>query len=113
MDFNIHDGKTTVTSYLTITPSEHSSRVNEDLVLDGDETSVTLLHLSIADRDLVEEADYEIHPGKLIIKSSALTRPSCVLKTTVEIVPETNTQLSGLYKSGSMYCSQCEVRTYA
>ena len=31
-----------------------------------------------------------------------------VLTTRVKIIPETNTQLSGLYKSGSMYCTQCE-----
>ena len=30
------------------------------------------------------------------------------LQTEVEIVPEENTQLSGMYKSGEMYCSQCE-----
>jgi aminopeptidase N len=28
--------------------------------------------------------------------------------TKVKIVPEENTQLSGLYKSGGMYCTQCE-----
>jgi aminopeptidase N len=61
------------------------------------------------DKELVEEKDYEVLPGKLVIKASSLTRPSCVLKSVVEIIPETNTQLSGLYKSGSMYCSQCEV----
>jgi hypothetical protein len=113
MDFNIRDGKTTVTSLLTIAPNPSAQlQKDKDLILDGDETSVTLLHLSLNGKDLVEGTDYEIFPGKLVIKASSLIRPSCVLKTVVEIVPETNTQLSGLYKSGSMYCSQCEVCVY-
>ena len=45
--------------------------------------------------------------GHSPIKSSAL-KPGAVLETNVKIVPEDNTQLSGLYKSGPMYCSQCE-----
>ena len=35
-----------------------------------------------------------------------------ILTTTVEIVPEDNTQLSGLYKSGPMYCTQCEAQGF-
>ena len=35
-----------------------------------------------------------------------------VVRTTVEIVPEDNTQLSGLYKSGDMYCTQCEAEGF-
>ena len=34
------------------------------------------------------------------------------LKTVVGIVPETNTQLSGLYKSGGMYVSHCEAQGF-
>jgi len=34
------------------------------------------------------------------------------LDTEVTIVPEDNTQLSGFYKSGPMYCSQCEAEGF-
>ena len=50
--------------------------------------------------------DYEIVPGKLIINSSVLV-DSPTITTTVELVPEEKTQLSGLYKSSPMYCFQC------
>jgi hypothetical protein len=52
--------------------------------------------------------DYSLEPGKLILFPSvmSITSPT-VLTTVVEVVPEQNTQLSGLYKSGSMYCTQC------
>jgi hypothetical protein len=110
MDFDIHDGETTVTSQLTIEPNpKFTAKEGEssDLVLDGDETSVSLLGLSIDGKTLEEGADYVLAPGTLTIKDSAL-KPGAVLTTTVKIVPEDNTQLAGLYKSGPMYCSQCE-----
>ena len=110
MDFDIHDGETTVTSKLTIEPNaKFTAQEGEssDLVLDGDETCVSLISLSIDGRDLEEGTDYVLAPGTLAIKNSAL-KPGAVLETKVKIVPEDNTQLAGLYKSGSMYCSQCE-----
>jgi hypothetical protein len=108
MDFKIREGKTTVESELFI---DHNPAVdlkegmNTDLVLDGDETAVKLLSVSLNDRELEQGKDYVLEPGKLILKNPP---PKSVLKTTVEIVPEDNTQLSGLYKSDSMYCTQCE-----
>ena len=56
-------------------------------------------------RDLVENVDYELKPGKLIIKPTALTNGSGLLKTVVETVPEENTQLSG--KSDKHLSLQC------
>jgi hypothetical protein len=105
MDFKIEDGKTTVTSELFIEPNSQAAgvRPSDDLVLDGDETCVKLMSVSIDGKELEKGKDYELAPQKLIIKSP---KPGTVLKTVVEIVPEENTQLSGLYKSGSMYCSQ-------
>eukprot|EP00551_Chaetoceros_affinis_P006560 CAMPEP_0203667670 /NCGR_PEP_ID=MMETSP0090-20130426/4470_1 /ASSEMBLY_ACC=CAM_ASM_001088 /TAXON_ID=426623 /ORGANISM="Chaetoceros affinis, Strain CCMP159" /LENGTH=306 /DNA_ID=CAMNT_0050531905 /DNA_START=109 /DNA_END=1026 /DNA_ORIENTATION=+ len=116
MNFDIRDGKTTVTSEMKVESNpnlegDESSKI-EDLVLDGDETAVKLMALQLDGRDLVEGDDYEIKPGQLIIKGSSLygggEEKSTTLKTVVEIVPEENTQLSGLYKSGPMYCTQCE-----
>ncbi len=37
---------------------------------------------------------------------------SFTLETDVEIVPEDNTALEGLYTSGSMYCTQCEAEGF-
>jgi hypothetical protein len=108
MDINIQDGKTLVTSELTIdrNPALGGS-VPEDapLVLDGDETAVRLLGVALDGEDLEEGTHYSVEPGRLtLLKPSA----GSVLTTTVQIVPEDNTQLSGLYKSGPMYCTQCE-----
>lgn len=108
MDFDIRDGKTTVVSKMNVEVNPNGPGAG-DLVLDGDETCVDLMKLSFDGKDLTEGSDYELSPGKLVIKKSALGESgSGLLETTVEIVPEENTQLSGLYKSGPMYCSQCE-----
>lgn len=108
MDFQIHEGKTTVVSELYIDDNSAvnlAEGMNKDLVLDGDETAVKLLSVTLNEKELEQGKDYILEPGKLILKNPP---PKSVLKTTVEIVPEDNTQLSGLYKSDSMYCTQCE-----
>lgn len=105
MDFNIQEGKTIVTSELFIDPNSSYSGKSKDLTLDGDETCIKLLGLSLNGKDLEAGTDYTLEPGKLILKNPPA---GSVLKTVVEIVPEENTQLSGLYKDGPMYCTQCE-----
>jgi aminopeptidase N len=112
MDFKIEEGKTTVSSELFVEPNQAvPDAIKRDMVLDGDESCVKLLSLQINGKELVKGKDYEITPGKLILKASVLT-DSPVIKTVVEIVPEENTALSGLYKSGSMYCSQMEAEGF-
>lgn len=110
MVFDIKDGKTTVTSEMKIVPNKVVADYEaQDMVLDGDESAVKLYSLSLNGRVLKEGQDYTLEPGKLILKASTLAgAPTSTLKTVVEIVPEDNTQLSGLYKSGEMYCTQCE-----
>lgn len=97
MDFNIQDGVTTVTSSMTVEVNPNGSGAG-DLVLDGDETCVKLINLKMDGRDLKEGDDYELSPGKLVIKKAAFqgeTEGCGLLETVVEIVPEENTQLSG------------------
>jgi len=110
MDFDITDGKTIVTSTITFKNNpKYSDADPTDMVLDGDETCVSLLSLSMNGSTLTEGIDYTLSPGKLTLLPAAFSADGDnVLSTTVEIVPETNTQLSGMYKSGPMYCSQCE-----
>ena len=96
MNFDITDGKTTVTSEMTVEKNPNGPGAG-DLVLDGDETCVKLLTLQLDGRDLVEGSDYELFPGKLVVKKAAFKDDtgSGLLRTVVEIVPEDNTQLSG------------------
>ena len=63
MDFDVRDGETTVTTTMNFV--ENPKRVDdrtteEDMVLDGDETSVWLVSLEMNGRSLVEGVDYEL-----------------------------------------------------
>jgi len=124
LDFKLYTGRTLVDSVLTVTKNNVEKSGEPDggedgLVLDGEEATVKLLELSVDGCDaLVADADYILKPGKLIIKGDALRRGAAnngdliIVRSTVEIIPEDNTQLSGLYKSGDMYCTQCEAEGF-
>jgi aminopeptidase N len=117
MDIVIHDGRTQITTRMTIQPN-HVVGIEkfkqEDWILDGDETSVKLMQLQWNGRELVDGVDYTLQPGKLVLHPKELLsdggggNEGGMLTTVTEIVPETNTRLSGLYKTGGIYCTQCE-----
>lgn len=96
MDFDIRDGATTVVSTLHLQPNPAGNQ-SDDMVLDGDETCVKLLQLSINGRDLVQGIDYQLAPQQLILKASSIPHSDTgkqkaggvVLRTVVEIVPGT------------------------
>mmetsp|Transcript_13766 Transcript_13766/g.26264 ORF Transcript_13766/g.26264 Transcript_13766/m.26264 type:complete len:1014 (-) Transcript_13766:37-3078(-) len=106
MNFDIRDGATIVESELTVVPNDAAE--GGDMVLDGEAEALTLLSIQLNGRDLVEGIDYTLEGDTLTIPSKVLGDGTGKLVTKVEIEPETNTQLSGLYKSGTMYCTQCE-----
>jgi len=127
LDFKLFDRRTVVESVLTVeknSETDTTEKTNDNVVdgldLDGDETVVSLLKLSVDGcNDLVPDVDYILTPGKLCIKADALQKGAranngvIVVRSTVEIIPEDNTQLSGLYKDDSgMYCSQCEAQGF-
>lgn len=76
------------------------------LVLDGQH--LELISLKLDDADL-GQGDYQLDDNHLTVhpKAQAFT-----VDTTVRIHPETNTALEGLYKSGSMFCTQCEAEGF-
>ncbi|KAL3760959.1 hypothetical protein ACHAWU_009638 [Discostella pseudostelligera] len=111
MNFDIQDGYTIVTSDLTIVSNpDASSTTMEDLIFDGEAEALTLLSIEMNEKELQSGIDYKVEGDALIVPHQLLSsnNGSMVLTTRVKIIPETNTQLSGLYKSGSMYCTQCE-----
>ena len=112
LEFRLFDGYTVVDSTLIIGKNPNAADDDhneyEGLVLNGDETNVKLLSLSKDDVNLTPD-EYDLSPGKLIVSN---VQEGSVVKITVEIVPEDNLQLSGLYKSGGMFCSQCEAEGF-
>ncbi len=119
MNFDIHDGYTIVTSDLTIVSNNSNNDANDkdegEWVFDGEADALTLQSIEMNGKPLRLEEDYKIDGDALILlvhkddnTSGARGEEKMVLTTRVKIIPETNTQLSGLYKSGSIYCTQCE-----
>src|SRR5690606_33026918 len=109
--------ETTLTSEL----SEDHSLVHAQLLLRRNPQAATrlparvlhgqdmeLLNLSLNDRPL-GEGEYRRGDGTLTLQPDAA---SFTLDSTVRIHPESNTALEGLYKSGTMFCTQCEAEGF-
>ena len=77
------------------------------LTLDG--VRLKLVSAAIDGRAL-GEADYRLHPERLVIPGPLPER--FTLETEVEIDPSANTALEGLYMSGGRYCTQCEAEGF-
>ena len=76
------------------------------LALDGQQ--LELLSVKLDDVELTA-ADYELTDSHLTLHP---TIEQFVVDTSVKIHPESNTALEGLYKSGTMFCTQCEAEGF-
>ena len=76
------------------------------LALDGQQ--LQLLSVAMDDAELTA-ADYQLTDSHLILHPTA---EQFVVDTSVKIHPESNTALEGLYKSGTMFCTQCEAEGF-
>lgn len=102
--FDIHDGATEVSNTMHIRHQQHNDLI--PLEMYGED--LTLLEVLI-NNEALSQNDYQLTADKLTI----LRLPhDCELTVKTKIQPETNTQLSGLYKSKSMYCTQCEAEGF-
>ncbi|APH71539.1 aminopeptidase N [Aquibium oceanicum] len=107
LSFHLGPDRTTVVSELSIERNAETGD-GEPLVLDGD--ALALVDLEIDGETLGPNA-YEVTPEKLTIH--ALPKGKTFrLKITTEISPSTNTALMGLYRSNSVYCTQCEAEGF-
>src|SRR6478752_2911150 len=102
LDFRLHPTATRVTATLALRPNPNG-RSDAPLILDGDE--VNLKALALDGRSLP--------PGEFEASSQGLTiaqppRRPFTLSVETEIDPTANTKLMGLYRSGGIYCTQCE-----
>lgn len=109
LDFNIHEDETLVTSTLTVMPA---AGAGVDVPMDLDGEDLALRSIEIDGTPLTEGTDYALTPDGLSLLHPPHTVSSFVLKTVVAIEPQKNTQLSGLYKSGGMYVTQCEAEGF-
>jgi aminopeptidase N len=80
---------------------------NTVLILDGDELSLIGVKLN---GKLLDEKEYLATPERFTLHHTP--ESAFTLEIVTEINPSTNTQLSGLYRSGSAFCTQCEAEGF-
>ncbi|MEO2172584.1 MAG: M1 family aminopeptidase, partial [bacterium] len=98
---------TRVTTTLKITKNPSSTESGADLLLNGGK-GLDTKSIEIDGRQLLSN-EYSMEPESLTLFSMPDTFE---LVTRVEIKPQENTALEGLYKSGDMFCTQCEAEGF-
>ena len=103
LTFDIHPGTTTVTSVLKVTRARDGS---SDLRLDGQDLELVSV---CVDGERVSENAYQLDDESLTLFDLP---DQCEIEVVNRICPEENTALEGLYKSRTMYCTQCEAEGF-
>ncbi|MEM1230683.1 MAG: aminopeptidase N [Pseudomonadota bacterium] len=105
LTFELADGETRVTAVQQVQRRD-GGEAPADLVLDG--VDLTLDRVSVNGQVL--------GPNEYQVDETSLTLFAVPATAEVEVVtwihPEANTALEGLYKSGAMYCTQCEAEGF-
>ncbi|MFP6835752.1 MAG: aminopeptidase N, partial [Pseudomonadales bacterium] len=104
MDFDIRDGYTLVENRLVVERSEVA--LDRTLILDGQDLEL----VSVAvDGVALGSNEYQLDADSLTLVNLP---DACEVVVVTRIEPEQNSALEGLYKSGSMYCTQCEAEGF-
>lgn len=103
LQVDLHETATTVKTTLTVRRNPASTlAVDTPLVLDGE--NMVLKHVAV-DGNALTASQYQVTQNSLTISN---VPAEFTLQTEVEIKPQENTRLSGLYKTGKNFCTQCE-----
>ena len=105
LTFRLHPKAARVLSEIRFRPNPDAT-LGHDLRLDGE--GLILLQASIDETPLDARPD----ATGLTIPAARLPDGAFVWRAEVEIAPEDNTALDGLYMSGGMYCTQCEAEGF-
>jgi aminopeptidase N len=105
LDVSLHATASQVRATLTLRPN--GSGAPAPLVLDGD--ALNLLSLKL-DRVTLPPDQFVATPNRLTITQPPQRRLRLDIETVID--PSANTQLSGLYRSGAIYCTQCEAEGF-
>ncbi len=105
LTFRLNPGATRVMARIRLAPNP-ARPGRHDLRLDGE--NLMLIALS------VDGLPVEAAPDAtgLTLQASALPATAFTLETEVQIAPQGNTALEGLYMSNGMYCTQCEAEGF-
>ena len=105
LDIRLNETATRVVSRLRLRPNP-GGRAGAPLVLDGDGLKPLRAMLDNEHLDLAAVAT----PNKLTIAEPP--HRAFTLEVETELDPSANTRLEGLYRSGVVYCTQCEAEGF-
>ena len=105
LNFELHEESSLVTSSLHMRRNENSSGKGQ-LKLHGQE--LELLEVAIDGR-VLSPGEYSVSPDALTIQA---VPEAFVLQCKTRLQPQNNTSLEGLYKSRTMFCTQCEAEGF-
>ncbi|RED16744.1 aminopeptidase N [Parasphingopyxis lamellibrachiae] len=103
LDFSLDPARTLVRARMTVVRHEAH---DEPLRLDGE--GLKLLEVR-RNGEKLDDGDWMLDDERLTIP---LTGSEATVETLVEILPEKNSQLMGLYASGGILCTQCEAEGF-
>jgi aminopeptidase N len=106
LDVSLDSTATQVRAALTLRPNGRAA-APAPLVLDGDALQLRALKL---DGAALPPEQFVATPDRLTIAQPPQRRFRLEIETIVD--PSANTQLSGLYRSGAIYCTQCEAEGF-
>jgi aminopeptidase N len=95
-----------VTSTLTMYRNFEEADASSALILDGREMELMSVML---DGKRLEDSGYRLNDDALMIPD---VPDAFTLNITTRIRPQENTSLEGLYRSGGMFCTQCEAEGF-
>ncbi|QQD24563.1 aminopeptidase N [Venatoribacter cucullus] len=105
LEFDLHEDHTRVDSRLTFRRNS-AAAADAPLLLNGQGLELLSIHLN---GTLLDAQDYQLDEESLTITT---VPAEFVLEVSVRIDPAANTALEGLYRSGGMYCTQCEAEGF-
>lgn len=106
LTFHLLEEHTQVISRLRLIRNPMTEEEGGSLVLDGEQLELQSLHM---DGEALQSDAYRLDANSLTIYQPP---SSFTLETRVLIRPQDNTALEGLYRSGRMYCTQCEAEGF-
>src|SRR6056297_520981 len=105
LHFELHEDHAIVTSKLHLL-RDPSVATDTPLELHGQ--SLELLSIAL-DRETLAAERYSVDAERLLIRE---VPEQCLLEIRTRIRPQDNTALEGLYKSRTMFCTQCEAEGF-
>lgn len=106
LEFDLNDQDTIVQSRLRVRRNRHVTASKNELVLNGEELELVDIAL---DGNKLTRDQYTLSSQHLVLHDLP---DLFVLSIRVRINPDKNTALSGLYRSGKTYCTQCEAEGF-